>query len=229
VSRKWRTAVAVAVIVLLALLWWRLPVGRWSGSLADGLRRRGAAGVALFLAVSSVAEIAMVPGSWLTLAAGFAYGPFRGLLVALTASVLGSTAAFLLARTVLREWVTPAQERSVKLRALNNAVSRNGFRLILLLRLSPLIPFNVLNYALGLSDVSLGRYVLASTIGMIPATLMYAYLGSLATAATSLAEAGAHHGRQQVALAIAGLAATVGAVVVVARAARRALEAELGR
>jgi uncharacterized membrane protein YdjX (TVP38/TMEM64 family) len=218
----------LAAIALFALIWWYLQVGSWFGQLAGRLREWGAEGVALFLTVSVVAEIAMVPGSWLTLAAGFAYGPFRGLLVALPASVLGSTAAFLLGRTILRAWAASTAKRSVRLRALDSAVTKNGFRLILLLRLSPLVPFNVLNYALSMSAVSLGQYVLASAIGMIPATLMYAYLGSLATAASSLAEAVAHGGRQRIAMEVAGLAATIGAVVVVTRAARQALEAELG-
>lgn len=161
------------------------------------------------------------------MAAGFAYGPIRGLLVASPASVLAATTAFLLGRTVLRGWIQRKIARSPKVRAIDRAVERNSFRLILLLRLSPVIPFNMLNYALGLSKASLGRYVIASLIGMLPGTWLYVYLGSLATTAAGLGEASRAGGRERLVLTAIGLAATVAAIIFVTRAARRALEQEL--
>jgi len=222
-----KSAIIVAVVTLVVILVWRLPVSHWIVSLADQLRGMGAAGVALFIAVYVIAEVALLPGSLFTLAAGFAYGPVGGLLVASPASVLAATVAFLLGRTVLRDWIRTRIARYPKARALDKAIGTNSFKLILLLRLSPVIPFNILNYALGLSDAKVGRYVVASFIGMLPGTWMYVYLGSLATTAAGLTDASRGGGPQRLALTLAGLAATVIVVVLVTRSAQRALEEEL--
>lgn len=204
-----------------------MPVAQWIVALAEQLREMGAAGVALFIGIYIVAVVTLVPGSLLTLAAGFAYGPIGGLLVASPASVLAATAAFLLGRTALRDWVHRQIQRSPRARALDRAIGTNSFKLILLLRLSPVIPFNLLNYALGLSDATLGRYVVASFVGMLPATWLYVYLGSLATTAAGLATTGPAGGSLRLALTAAGLVATLLVVALVTRAARRALDEEL--
>jgi uncharacterized membrane protein YdjX (TVP38/TMEM64 family) len=218
--------IAGAVASVLAL-GWLLPMRQWMVALAERLRGAGAAGALIFIAVYVIAEVALVPGSLLTMAAGFAYGPIGGLLVAPPASVLAATVAFLLGRTVLRDWIRKKIAASPRLRAIDRAIGKNSFKLILLLRLSPVIPFNVLNYALGLSGANVARYVVASLIGMLPGTFLYVYLGSLATTAAGLADASHGGGPQRLALTIAGLAATVVVVVLVTRAARRALAEEL--
>ncbi len=211
----------------MVTLAWFLPVRDWTIALAERIRGAGATGVFIFIAVYVVAEVALVPGSLLTMAAGFAYGPIAGLFVASPASVLAATTAFLLGRTVLRGWVQKKIARSPKTRALDRAIGRNSFKLILLLRLSPLVPFNLLNYVLGLSDVPLGRYVAASFIGMLPGTWLYLYLGSLATTAAELSNASREGRVQRIVLTVAGLVATVLAIVFITRAAKRALEEEL--
>lgn len=223
-----KAAIVVAVVILVAALAWRLPVNRWIVFLADQVRGMGATGVALFIVVYVLAVVAMLPASLFTLAAGFAYGPVGGLLVVSPASVLGATTAFLLSRTMLRDWIRKQTARFPKARALDKAIGKNSFKLILLLRLSPLIPFNVLNYALGLSDAHLGRYVVASFIGMLPGTWMYVYLGSLATTAAGLTDASSGGGRQRL-VTVAGRLAAVIVVVLVTRSARQALDEELKR
>ena len=226
-SRGVRAGILVTALALVAALAWWLPIAEWVVSLADQLRAMGATGVILFIAIYIVAEVFLLPGSIFTLAAGFAYGPVVGLLVVSPASVLAATAAFLLARTVLRDWIKARIARYPKARALDTAIGRNSFKLIL--RLSPAIPFNILNYALGLSDAQVGRYVVASFIGMLPGTWMYVYLGSLATTAATLTDAGEAASTQRLALTLIGFAATVAVVIVVTRAARRALDEELAR
>jgi len=224
-----KSAIIVAVVTLVVILAWRLPVSHWIVSLADQLRGMGATGVALFIVVYVLAVVALLPGSLFGLAAGFAYGPVGGLLVASPASVLGATVAFLLGRTTLRDWIRKQTARSPKARALDKAIGKNSFKLILLLRLSPLIPFNILNYALGLSDARVGRYVVASFIGMLPGTWMYVHLGSLATTAAGLTDASRGGGSQRLVLTIAGRLAAVIVVVLVTRSARQALKEELGK
>lgn len=226
-STSLKVAVFACAVGLVVALSWLLPVRQWTVGLAERLRGAGATGVLIFIAVYVGAEVALVPGSLLTMAAGFAYGPIGGLLVASPASVLAATVAFLLGRTVLRNWIQRKIAASPKARALDRAIGKNSFKLILLLRLSPAIPFNVLNYALGLSDANLGRYVVASIVGMLPGTWLYVYLGSLATTAAGLTDASRGGGPQRLALTVAGLVATVLVVVLVTRSARRLLEEEL--
>ena len=221
------TVIVVTALLLVIALGWLLPVRTWTLALAGYVRGAGTIGVLLFIAAYVVATVALLPGSVLTLAAGFAYGPIGGLLVASPASVIAATIAFLLGRTGLRGWVQRQIATSPRARALDRAVAKDSFRLILLLRLSPVIPFNVLNYALGISEASLGRYVAASFIGMLPGTWMYVYLGSLATTAAGLTEASRAGSTGKLTLTLVGLAATIAVVVLVTRSARRALDEEL--
>lgn len=221
--------VAVAAVALVVAIGSFLPVRPWTLALAGEVRGAGARGVLLFVVAYIVATVALLPGSVLTLAAGFAYGPLGGLLVASPASVIAATIAFLLGRSVLRGWVERQIATSPRARALDRAVGRDSFRLILLLRLSPVIPFNVLNYALGISEARLGRYVAASFLGMLPGTWMYVYLGSLATTAAGLSDASRAGASGRLSLTLVGLAATLAVVVLVTRSARRALDEELAR
>jgi uncharacterized membrane protein YdjX (TVP38/TMEM64 family) len=214
-------SVLIAVIVLLG---WSVPGSHSPGVLADRVRDAGAVGLIIFIGAAVLADVALVPGSWATMAAGFAYGPAKGLLVGCVVGVCAATITFLLGRTLLRDWARTKLSRIPRADALNRALADNSFKLVLLLRLSPLIPFSPLNYALGLSEVRLGSYVLASSLGMLPATWLYAYLGSLATTAAGLSEPANHAAGERMAITIVGFAATVLAVVVLARASRRALD-----
>jgi uncharacterized membrane protein YdjX (TVP38/TMEM64 family) len=204
-----------------------LPVAEWTMSLAERARGTGNFGVALFFVAYVVATIVFLPGSLLTLAAGFAYGPVWGLAVASPASVAGATCAFLLGRTLLRDWAAQNVRGSARAGAIEAAVEREGFKLVLLLRLSPLFPFNMLNYALSLTRVRPGTYVVASFLGMLPGTALYVYLGSLAPAAAELSSTAREGGGMRTMLYVVGLVATAAAVVTVTRAARRALDVQL--
>jgi len=216
-------------LAMVAAAGYFLPVGAWATSLADGARGTGGAGVAMFFAAYIIATVVLLPGSLLTLAAGFAYGPVWGLAIASPASVAGATCAFLLGRTVLRDWAARKVGASPRARAIDAAVEREGFKLVLLLRLSPLIPFSLLNYALSLTRVRPAAYVLASFLGMLPATALYVYLGSLAPAAAELSAASRTGSGTRTTFYVVGLLATVAVAVIVTRTARRALDVELQR
>jgi uncharacterized membrane protein YdjX (TVP38/TMEM64 family) len=216
-------------VALAALAAYGLPLGQWVTDLAQGLRETGSLGVGLFFVAYVVSTVAGLPGSALTLALGFAYGPFWGLAIASPASVTGAMCAFLLGRTLLRDWAAKKAAGSVRARAIEAAVEREGFKLVLLLRLSPVVPFNLLNYVLSLTSVRLGTYVLASVVGMLPGTALYVYLGSLAPAAADLSLVAQDGGSARTTLYVIGLLATVAVVVVGIRAARRALDVELQR
>jgi len=220
-KRAWLTAALGIGLTAAAVT---LPLGEWAIGLATIARNAGWLGVALFVLAYVVSTVALLPGSVLTLAAGFAYGPVWGLALASPASVAAATTAFLLGRTLFRGWAVRQAAASPRVRAIDQAISTGGFKLVLLLRLSPLFPFAVMNYALSASAVGLRTYVLASFLGMLPGTAMYVYLGSLVTTAAALTS-GAPANRAQLLLYGAGLAATIAAALVATRAARRALDA----
>ncbi|HZH03049.1 MAG TPA: TVP38/TMEM64 family protein [Myxococcaceae bacterium] len=219
-----RPAVAGLLIAVLLAAWLLLPVQGWLLSAVEALRALGAVGPALFVPAYVLACVLLLPGSVLTLGAGFLYGPVAGLGLASLSSVLGASAAFGISRTRARSWVVKKLVHQPRFAAIDRAVGQQGLRVVLLLRLSPVIPFNLLNYGLGLTRVRFRDYLAASWLGMLPGTLLYVYLGSVMT---SVAELGA--GRRPDAgpfgaiLFWGGLAATLGVTVWLTRLSRKAL------
>ena len=216
------TAGLVAALLLL-------PVNDALLELVGWVRDAGGTGVAVYSVTYVVATLLFLPGSMLTLGAGFAYGPLWGTLLVSPVSVLASTLAFLLGRTALRDRVARRMQARPRFAAIDDAVGESGFKIVLLLRLSPIFPFNLLNYALGLTQVKLRDYVLASFLGMLPGTVLYVYVGSLITSASRLASgARPSAGGWDRVFYWGGLAATLLVTLVVTRVARRALREELG-
>lgn len=221
-----RARILIAVLIVLGAIaaLYLLPVEDWVLALVDSIRSAGAAGVAAFAIGYVAAAILLLPGSLLTAGVGFAYGPAWGTLLVSPVSVLAATLAFVLGRTVAREWIARRIAGSPRFLAVDEAIGESGFKIVLLLRLSPLLPFNLLNYALGLTRVRLHHYVVASALGMLPGTVLYVYLGSIVTSASELAAGGGEAGgASRSILYWGGLAATLGATWLVTRIARRAL------
>jgi len=187
------------------------------------IRDAGWAGLAIFVLAYVAAAVLFLPGSVLTLGAGFAYGIGLGTVAVAVAANLGAFVAFLLGRTVARGWVAAKVEQNPRFTAIDRAVGREGLKVVLLTRLSPIFPFNLLNYAFGVTQVSARDYVLGSLVGMLPGTVMYVYLGSLITNVSELAAGRTSGGDMQQLFYFAGLAATVAVSVYVTRVARRAL------
>lgn len=223
---KWLLLLLLAGALVGAGLF--LPLGAWALAFVEWVREAGPLGLAAFVVAYVAATVLFLPGSALTLAAGFLWGPVGGLLVASPTSVLAASVAFLVGRTVAREAVAKRLGANERFAAIDRAIAREGGRFVLLLRLSPVFPFNLLNYALGLTSVPFGRYVLASFVGMLPGTFLFTYLGSLVTSAAELlAGRRPAAGAAGTALYWGGLAATVVATVLVTRAARRELAKSL--
>lgn len=170
------------------------------------------------------AAILFVPGSLLTLGAGFLFGPVQGTLVVSLGSTAGAAAAFIVARRVARDWVSRHIAGRPKLAAISHAVEHDAFKVVLLTRLSPVFPFNVLNYAFGLTSVRFSSYILASWIGMLPGTIMYVLLGSAAGSLAVLLSGEAPRSSGQPALLVVGLLVAVLVAVIIGRSARRALD-----
>ena len=223
---RWLQLVAVVMSVAgLVLLFTLFPVTSWLVAVVEWIRGQGRAGWGCFAVAYVVAAVLLLPGSVLTIGGGFAYGLLWGLVLVSPVSVLAATTAFLLGRTVTRDWVARRLGKDPRLAAIDAAVGKNGFRIVLLLRLSPLFPFSILNYALSLTRVRLRDYMLGSWLGMLPGTVLFVYIGSLITSASELASGTRpSSGLAGHALMVAGLVATVAVAVVVTRIARKALK-----
>jgi uncharacterized membrane protein YdjX (TVP38/TMEM64 family) len=181
------------------------------------------AGAALFVPFYALWVTLLLPGVWASMLAGALYGTLLGSLVVFVGASLGAIAVFLLGRSWLREWARRRMAAAPKLLAVEQAVSREGLRLVLLTRLSPAFPFSLLNLAYGLSEVSLRDYCLG-LIGILPGTVLFCALGALAGDVARFGTVLA--GRADPAtwgLRLAGIGATIASVWLVNRAARRAL------
>lgn len=187
----------------------------------DGL---GPLGMGVFALLYIVACVFFIPGSLLTLGAGAIYGVVAGSILVSVASTLGATAAFLVGRYLARDRIAKKIEGHPRYTSIDNAVADEGWRIVGLTRLSPVFSFNLLNYAYGLTRVSLKEYALASWIGMMPGTVMYAYLGSLAGDLASMgSETAAAPSAARWTINIVAFLATVIVTVYVTKIAKKAL------
>jgi uncharacterized membrane protein YdjX (TVP38/TMEM64 family) len=225
-----RPKILIAVAAAIALLYGAHLVG--AGPIVkralDWISGLGALAPLAFVAIYILACVLFLPGSILTIGAGVIFGVVRGSIYVSIAATLGATAAFLVGRYLARDWVVAKLEGNAKFKAIDQAVGKEGWKIVILTRLSPVFPFNLLNYAYGLTRVSLRDYVLASWAGMIPGTVLYVYLGSLSG---DLARAVSGDGaRTQANTSVSwvikaiGLAATITVAVYATRIGARALK-----
>ena len=210
--------VAIAALIVLGR---HFHLGELFSAMLDRIRGMGALAPVLFVILYIVGAVLFIPGSVLTIGGGVLFGLLWGSIYVSIGATIGATAAFLIGSYLARDWVRRQLEGNRKFAAIDQAVGREGWKIVLLTRLSPVFPFNLLNYAFGLTAVKLRDYFLATWIGILPGTVLYVYLGSLGG---NLASAGkAHQSPAQWALRIVGLAATVGVAVYASRLASRAL------
>ena len=216
--------IAIGVVAIVGLIYLGRQVGAYVPRFAEWVDGLGALGPVVFMVGYAGAVVGFVPGSVLTLAAGAIFGVLEGTLYVFLAAVLGSAGAFLVARYLARQAVERKLEGDQRFAAIDRAVGAQGRKIVFLLRLSPIFPFNLLNYALGLTRVRLADYLVAS-LGMIPGTLLYVYSGKLAGDVAAVAGgAGVERGAGYYALLGLGFLATAVVTVAVTRIARRALE-----
>lgn len=220
---RWKIAAGLLAGGAVLLVVWQLNAQDLLQSVLAWIRGQGALGPAIFLGVYVLATVLFLPGSLLTLGAGVLFGVVEGSIVVSVSSTLGATAAFLVGRHVARGWVARKIEGNDTFQAIDGTVAREGWKIVGLTRLSPIFPFSLLNYAYGITRVSLRDYVLASWIGMMPGTVLYVYLGSLAGDLATLGAGGTGATPAQWALRLVGLLATVAVTLYVTRIARRAL------
>jgi uncharacterized membrane protein YdjX (TVP38/TMEM64 family) len=217
----WKWILVVLIVVALSIASAILPIKAWVHSFINWVQHLGPAGVIVFIIAYALATVLFLPGWIFTVSAGLIYGIVGGTLVALTGAVIGATLAFLVARYVLRKNIEEFAGKNPRFKAIDDAIGKNGWKIVGLLRLSPLIPFNLSNYFYGITSVTLKAYVAVSAVGMIPGTLLYAYLGAIGKAGISGEKT--QQGMAQYILLAVGLVATIAVTVLVSRIARNAL------
>jgi uncharacterized membrane protein YdjX (TVP38/TMEM64 family) len=217
--KRSRIILVMAGALLLLAAGRFFPLTDWVRIFTHWVQGAGWLGVAAFATLYVVATVLGLPALPLTLAAGVVYGPLRGTLLVSPASVAGASLAFLLGKTLLRGWVRSRTAGNPRFQALDQAIGKEGWKLVALLRLSPVFPFSLLNYALGATGIGLGSYVLASWLAMLPGTFLYVSAGAAAGAAAGLST------KQGVApwMLYLGLIATLLVTLRITLIARRAL------
>ena len=220
--------VALALVALVALLLLGRLGGRYVPEFVTRVRSYGTLGPVIYVLGYVVAMVAGIPASLLTLAAGAIFGVWAGTLWALLGATLGAATAFLVARYVARDMVEKRVASVPRFAAIDRAIAADGRRIVFLLRLSPAVPFTLLNYLLGVTRVRFTDFLLGS-VGMLPATVLYVYSGKVAgDVATATGGAGPTHGAGYYAVIAVGLLATVAVTILVTRIARRALREAVG-
>lgn len=215
-SNRRKAIVAVVALVAVAALWFLLPVRDWIDAFQGWIVELGALGVAVYVGLYTLMALVLGPAWALTVVAGLAYG-WWGIPLALLTATFAASVAFLVARHLARDRVTKLAEGNEKLRALNRAVGKEGWKVVALTRLSPALPFGLQNYFFGVTDVGFAPYAAASFVAMAPGTALYAYIGTLGNAA------GDGGGPLKYVLLGVGLVATVVVVWLVTKRAKAEL------
>jgi uncharacterized membrane protein YdjX (TVP38/TMEM64 family) len=227
--RLWSPNLLIGVAVFAAFLAVKLFVAedllksvlRWIGGL-------GPLGPLIFIGIYIVAPVLFFPGVILSIGAGTVFGLLAGSIYVSIGATLGATCAFLVGRYAARQWVAARLEGKAKFRAIDRAVAREGWKIVGLARLSPLFPFNLLNYAFGLTDISLRDYFFATWVGMIPWIIMYVYLGSLAGDVALIGSRPVKRTAAHWAFEVAGFVVSVAVALYVTYVAGRALREKTG-
>nr|WP_232432164.1 TVP38/TMEM64 family protein [Chamaesiphon minutus] len=196
----------------------------WLKNALEWIASLGSIGALAYIGIYIIATVAFLPAFILTLGAGVLFGVWVGSVYVFIGATLGSIVAFLVGRYLARNWVAKKIAGNNKFQAIDRAVSKEGLKIVLLTRLSPIFPFNLLNYAFGVTGVTMRDYIIGA-IGMIPGTIMFVYLGSLAgNLALIGTETPPTNPPLQWTIRIVGLLATIVATVYVTRIAKQALD-----
>ncbi len=231
-GKAWRrlpvARIVIALLALVALFWLGREFGAYVPIFAAWVDGLGFWGPLVFVVGYGAAVVAFVPGSVLTLAGGAIFGLVEWTIYVFVAATLGAAGAFLVSRHLARRAIERRLEGNPRFAAIDRAVGLEGRKIVFLLRLSPVFPFNLLNYGLGLTQVRFVDYFAASP-GMIPGTLLYVYYGKLIGDVAAVAGgATVERGLAYYGVLVLGLIATIAVTTIVTRTARRALKEVTG-
>jgi len=180
----WQWALGAVVLAALVAGWFLLPIEAWTDTFQVWIKSLGPWGWLIFAAVYIVGTVLLVPGSVLTFAAGLAFGLVIGFPLVVVSATIGATLAFLIARHLAYDKVESLIQDRPKFKAIQSAVGEGGWKVVAMLRLSPVLPFNLQNYFYGVTDLKLRDYVAATFVGIMPGTLVNVYVGAAGKAAS---------------------------------------------
>jgi len=173
-----------ALLVAVAVGWFALPVRQWVEGFDQRIASMGAWGAALFALVYVVAVVLLAPAEILSIAAGFLFGAW-GFILVVFAATLGAGLAFLVSRYAVRNKLRRLLQNNPRYAAIDRAVAEEGWKIVALLRLNPLVPFNLQNYFFGATEIRFLPYVMTTLFGIMPGAAFYVYLGTLGREAGS--------------------------------------------
>jgi uncharacterized membrane protein YdjX (TVP38/TMEM64 family) len=211
--RGWIWVSLGALAAALCVGWLVLPIDAWAAAFERWMLGLGIWGIAIFAAAFIAATLVLAPDWPLVIAAGMVYG-IGAFPVIVAAATIAASLAFLIARHLLRERIRDLLAGRRKFAAIDNAITEEGWKIVFLLRLSPLVPFNVQNYLFGITDIPFPHYLAATCVGIIPGAALFVYLGALGRASGGPLEWGFFG---------VGLLATAIVVLLVARKAKAKL------
>lgn len=211
------------VLTLMLVAVWTLPIEAWLQQAQAWSVEHPWLGRSAYLAAFVVAACLMVPGSLLFMSGGYLFGFVWGGLLAVLATPLAALAAYWVGATIAREPVAALVSRNPKFDAIDRAIDRKGGLIVLLTRLSMLLPYNVLNYAFSVTRVRPGAYFWATALGMLPPVILFVYIGAAASDVTALTEGDQVSGPWSKVILVGGIIVLIAALVVIQRTASRIL------
>lgn len=218
-AKPWNLIIGAAVVLALFGAWFLLPVDDWLKDFSQWIDGLGVWGYLLFVGVYILACLILAPATPLTIAAGLVFGLAWGFVVVVIGATLGAALAFVVARYIVRDKVKGLMEKKPVFGALDKAISENGWKVVLMLRLSPLVPFNLQNYFFGVTEVKFWHFAAATFVGIMPGCLLYLYVGAAGSALS-----GGKWGTPQWIFFGAGLVATLVVAFFVGKKAKEKLK-----
>ncbi len=215
------------VLLVLMLLTFYLPLPMWLSDLYDWSQLNPNLALFAFMVLIVAGMVLLVPVSIQAMAAGFFFGLGKGFLVMWLAGLAGFTAAFLVGRTVARPWVESWVHRRPEFVAIDEAIHQKGLLVVLLARLSLILPYILLNYSLGLTAVRLRDYLMGSAVGMLPGIFLFVFIGTTVTDIAAIASGELEFGDYDVLIGGFGLVAIIAIVILITRIAKKALRKEM--
>ncbi len=220
---RWLSIVLIVAALLVIVR--SLPIGHVMEAMKGWIGGLGIWGPVVLVLSYIVATVLFVPGMILTMAGGAMFGLQVGMVTVSIGSTLGASIAFLISRYLARDKVAVMAGRNRRFAAIDQAIDEGGWKIVALVRLSPVTPFSLENYLFGLTRICFWPYVLASWLAMLPGTFLYVYLGHVAD--VTMGTDRARTSWEWILLAV-GLLATAGAMVYLTRLARGKLQEHMG-
>ena len=217
--RKKRLWAGIAAASCLIVTISHMPTATWFSQASEWIASQGVWAIPVFISIYVIAAIFGIPNIVLILAAGTLFGLAKGVVSASAADTLSTAACFIIGQTAGRRWLTKILKSDSRFHKLDRVFAKKGWTIVLLTRLSPVLPSNVLNYGFSLTKINFGQYLFFSWLGMLPVIFTYVYIGTFGASILTLDKS-----PQGLAFQAIGLLATIGVMFYTTKLAASALK-----